>query len=96
MDAKNTQIQCAGDIKTKTGVVGAESRFGIHCSVVLNLPYSDPVWFTVIDILHLWIDDSILTGENITEIYLFSKSQLGTEDYLAILVHHMGVLQLTM
>ena len=57
---------------TKTGISAAESRHGVRYSILLSLPYFDPVSFTAIDTMHnlflgtgkrmfeLWIDNGIL------------------------------------
>ena len=37
---------------TKTGMRKKESEFGVRYSVLLSLPYFDPVWYTVVDIMH--------------------------------------------
>ena len=37
---------------TKTGISAAESRYGVRYSILLSLPYFDPVRFTAIDTMH--------------------------------------------
>ena len=37
---------------TKTGISQSESKYGVQFSVLLCLPYFDPVRFTVIDTMH--------------------------------------------
>ena len=37
---------------TKTGLQAAESKFGIRYSVLMSLPYYDPVRLTVVDTMH--------------------------------------------
>lgn len=65
---------------TKTGKAAAESRYGVRYSVLLALPYFDPVHFTVIDVMHniylgtgkhmleLWIEKELLTKEKLIQI----------------------------
>ena len=65
---------------TKTGISAAESKHGVRYSILLSLPYFDPVRFTAIDTMHnlflgtgkrmfgLWIDNGILSKSNIVEI----------------------------
>lgn len=66
---------------TKAGITAAESRLGVRYSILLRLPYFDPVRFTAIDIMHnlflgsgknvfnLWIEKCVLTiKESIDEI----------------------------
>ena len=38
--------------KTKTARNNLESRYGCHYSVILDLPYFDPVRMTIIDPMH--------------------------------------------
>lgn len=54
---------------TKTGIESAESQYGVRYSVLLALPYFNPIKFTVIDCMHnlflgtpkhlfqIWIDE---------------------------------------
>ena len=52
---------------TKTSLAAAESRLGVRYSVLLNLPYFDPVRFTVIDIMHnLFLG----TGKRMFELWI--------------------------
>ena len=37
---------------TKTSIQHAESKYGVRYSVLLALPYFDPIKFTVIDPMH--------------------------------------------
>ena len=37
---------------TKTGMRKAESKFGVRYSLLLNLPYFDPVLQCVVDVMH--------------------------------------------
>lgn len=65
---------------TKTGKQAAESKFGVRYSVLLALPYFDPVRFVAIDAMHnlflgtgkhsyvIWLEKDILTRENIADI----------------------------
>ena len=58
---------------TKTGLQSAESKYGIRYSVLMSLPYYDPVRFTAIDTMHnlllgtakhafdVWVQSDILT-----------------------------------
>ena len=71
-----------GDIKetTKTGMRKMESKYGVRYSVLLSLPYFDPVRFSSIDTMHnlylgtgkrafkVWISQNILSNENLVEI----------------------------
>lgn len=57
---------------TKTGRAAAESRFGVRYSILLRLPYFDPVRFTAIDVMHnckrmfeLWLANSFLDIEEL-------------------------------
>ena len=80
MQIHRSSVQEVLKENTKTGIAGAESRLGVRYSVLLNLPYFDPVRFTVIDVMHnlflgtgkkmfdLWIDNNLLTRQNIEEI----------------------------
>jgi hypothetical protein len=66
--------------KTKTGIAAAESRLGVRYSILLRLPYFDPVQFTAIDVMHnlflgtckqlfeLWLGNGVLTKEHLEEI----------------------------
>lgn len=65
---------------TKSGMRKSESANGVRYSVLLSLPYFDPVRFTVVDIMHnlflgtgkqlfkLWLSRELLTKESITEV----------------------------
>ena len=65
---------------TKTGVSKCESRLGVRYSVLLSLPYFDPVRYTVVDIMHnmylgtgknvfrQWVSSDLLTKDNLTAI----------------------------
>ena len=65
---------------TKTGIAAAEAKLGVRYSILLSLPYFDPVRFTAIDIMHnlflgtartmfqLWLDRNILSKEDIVEL----------------------------
>ena len=60
---------------TKTSRMSAESQLGVRYSILLALPYFDPVTFTAIDCMHnlflgtgkhvfsLWVERTILTKE---------------------------------
>lgn len=66
--------------KTKTAIESVESKNGVRYSVLLCLPYFDPINFTVIDTMHnlllgtgkhmfsLWVDRDILTKKMLTEL----------------------------
>ena len=63
---------------TKTGRMSAESQLGVRYSILLALPYFDPVTFTAIDCMHnlflgtgkhvfsLWVERTILTKEKMS------------------------------
>lgn len=63
---------------TKTGKQAAESKYGVRYSVLLALPYFDPVRFVAIDAMHnlflgtgkhayvTWLENDILTKQNTT------------------------------
>lgn len=65
---------------TKTGIRKMESKYGVRYSVLLTLPYFDPVRFSAIDTMHnlylgtgkhafrVWVSQNILTNENLVEI----------------------------
>lgn len=65
---------------TKTGMRKVESKYGLHYSVLLGLPYFDPVRFTAIDTMHnlylgtgkhsfkVWINKGLLTEVSLSEI----------------------------
>ena len=65
---------------TKTGIELAESQYGVRYSVLLALPYFDPVKFTVIDCMHnlflgtpkhllrIWIDRNLLTKDDMVQL----------------------------
>ena len=65
---------------TKTGMRKKESEFGVRYSVLLSLPYFDPVRYTVVDIMHnlflgtgkhvfkLWIKLGILDSHKLDDI----------------------------
>ena len=66
---------------TKSGIATAESRYGVRYSILLELPYFDPVRHTAIDMMHnlflgtgkwmfgVWIGNGV-TKESIEESYL--------------------------
>ena len=65
---------------TKTGMGKMESKYGMRYSVLLSLPYFDPVRFAAIDTMHnlylgtgkhafwVWVSQNILTNEHLAEI----------------------------
>lgn len=65
---------------TKTSLQQAESKYGVRYSVLLTLPYFDPIKFTAIDVMHnlflgtgkhmleIWMDKNILSRNNLLEI----------------------------
>ncbi len=65
---------------TKTGMRKAESKYGLRYSVLLNLPYFDPVRFTALDIMHnlylgtgkhafkVWVNKGLLGSNELNEI----------------------------
>ena len=62
---------------TQTGILAAESKYRVHYSVLLALPYFDAVRFTVVDVMHnlflgtgkrmfqLWVQNDILSKHNL-------------------------------
>ena len=48
----HVSVQEVLDQTTKTGTESAESKYGVRYSVLLCLPYFDPIRFTVIDVMH--------------------------------------------
>ena len=63
--------------KTKTAMRKMESKYGVRYSVLLSLPYFDPVRFSATDTMHnlylgtgkhAWVSQNILTNENLVEI----------------------------
>ena len=70
---------------TKTEIRRKEANFGVRYSVLLQLPYFDPVWYTVIDIMHnmllgtgkhmfkVWLKLEILNVRNLEEINRISS-----------------------
>ena len=65
---------------TKSGKQSAESQYGLRYSVLLSLPYFDPIKFTAIDVMHslflgsgkhmlqVWIDQEVLVRHTLLEI----------------------------
>lgn len=65
---------------TKSGIRKMESKYGVRFSVLLSLPYFDPIRFTAIDTMHnlylgtgkhafkVWISENVLTKDNLAEI----------------------------
>ena len=65
---------------TKTGVQRVEVKYGVRCSVLLGLPYYDPIRFVAIDTMHnlflgtgkkmfkLWVESGILTPQHMAAI----------------------------
>jgi len=65
---------------TKTGQKAKESQLGVRYSVLMELPYFDPIQFTAIDTMHniflgtgkhvfdVWLEKNILTKQNLVEI----------------------------
>ena len=65
---------------TKTGIQSAESKYGVRNSVLLPLPYFDPVRFTAIDVMHnlflgtgkqsfeVWVEKGLLTKPKLIEL----------------------------
>ena len=63
--------------KTPTALQNAESRIGLRYSILLSLPYFDPVKFTIIDPMHnlflgtgkyafeVWMDVGIITKKHL-------------------------------
>ena len=72
--------------KTKTSLQAAESLYGVRYSILLALPYFDPVRFTVIDPMHnlflgtgkhvfkVWIELGYLTSSVLAEMETRLKS----------------------
>ena len=71
---------------TKSGVRKCESSLGVRYSVLLSLPYFDPVRYTVVDVMHnmylgtgkhmfkQWLSSDLLTKDNLTAIDKMIKS----------------------
>ena len=71
---------------TKSGLRKCESNLGVRYSVLLSLPYFDPVRYTVVDIMHnmylgtgkhvfkQWLSSNLLTKDNLTDIDKMIKS----------------------
>lgn len=65
---------------TKTGIQAAESKYGVRYSVLLSLPYFDPIKFTAIDVMHnLFLG----TGKHMLELWM-NRNILCREDLLSI------------
>lgn len=66
--------------KTKTGQKAKESELGVRYSVLLDLPYFDPIEFIAVDTMHnlflgtgkhvfeVWLEKNILTKQDLAEI----------------------------
>ena len=65
---------------TKTGIQSVESNHGVRYSVLLELPYFDPVRFTAIDIMHnlflgtgkhcfeVWVEKGLLSKQHLKQL----------------------------
>lgn len=65
---------------TKTGLQAAESKYGLRYSILLALPYFDPVRFTATDNMHnlllgtekhafeVWVENDILTKQALVKL----------------------------
>ena len=65
---------------TKSGVHKVEGKYGVRCSVLLGLPYYDPIRCVAIDTMHnlflgtgtkmfkLWVECGVLTPQHMTQI----------------------------
>ena len=65
---------------TKSGMMAAESQHGVRYSILLALPYFDPIRFTAIDSMHnlflgtgkhifsLWVERCILSKQNVSTL----------------------------
>lgn len=65
---------------TKTGIKQMESKYGVRYSILLSLPYFDPVRYTAIDIMHnlflgtgkhmfkVWLKEGILSMAGLEEL----------------------------
>lgn len=74
--------------KTQSGIQSAEAQFGIRYSVLLNLPYFDPIISTAIDTLHnlflgtgkhcfvVWVEEGLVSKPKLIE--LENKAELFT------------------
>ena len=72
------RVQCMEILgeTTKTGVQRVEAKYGVRCSVLLGLPYYNPIRFVAIDTMHtpflgtgkkmfkLWVESGILTPQH--------------------------------
>ena len=68
------------EMKTKTNIEKMESQNGVRYSVLLCLPYFDPIRYTVIDVMHnlllgtgkhmfsLWVERDILTTRMLSDL----------------------------
>lgn len=65
VDTHRQHVQLILKETTKTAIAAAESRFGARYSVLLSLPYFDPVQFTAIDVMH---NIFLGTGKNISSV----------------------------
>ena len=71
---------------TKTNIRKKESEFGVRYSLLLSLPYFNPVRYTVVDVMHnlflgtgkhvfkLWLKLEVLTLDNLEEVDRRCKS----------------------
>jgi len=75
-----TDLEKVNKENTKTGRMKAESKYGIRYTVLLDLPYFDPIDFTAIDSMHnlylgsgkhvfnVWVDTDLLTKQKLATI----------------------------
>ena len=85
-------VKKLADEVTKTKLKAAESQYGVRYSVLLELPYFNPIHYTVIDVMHnmylgtgkhlyqVWIDKDILSKSDVANIEYRMKLFLVSSD----------------
>ena len=73
-------IKCIRQCTTKTGCNELESKYGCRYSILLELPYFDPIRMTIIDPMHnlylgtakhlkdVWIQQGLITNKDMSHI----------------------------
>ena len=81
-------VKKIADEVTKIKLEAAESKYGVRYSVLLELPYFDPIHYTVIDVMHSMY---LGTGKHLYQVWidknLLSKSDLAKIEYRIKLFH---------